>query len=95
MGCRTFEGVCCYFSLGVVFLSKGGADILVCEREPSERMRYYLAVLLLLFCVEVPARAYTDPGGGLFLWQILAAGVVGVVFQIRKLKSWFRIRKRS
>jgi hypothetical protein len=32
---------------------------------------------------------YVDPGSGALLWQILAAGVVGVLFYVRKIVSFF------
>jgi len=49
-----------------------------------------LIAVLLLFFVEQHARAYTDPGSGALLWQIVAAGFVGVMFYIRKILGWFR-----
>jgi hypothetical protein len=58
-------------------------------------MPSYLLLILLLIFFETPAHAYTDPGSGLFLWQILAAGFVGVLFQLRKLADWFRGKKRN
>jgi len=58
-------------------------------------MRPCLLLLALLIALEVPASAYTDPGSGLFLWQVLAAGFVGIVFQMRKLAAWFRTKKRD
>ena len=33
---------------------------------------------------------YTDPGSGVLLWQILAAGVVGTMFYVRKVIAFFR-----
>ena len=53
-----------------------------------------LAVAVLL-AVESPARAYTDPGSGALLWQILVAGFVGALFYVRKFTSWLRGKKRK
>ena len=33
---------------------------------------------------------YTDPGSGVLLWQILAAGVVGAMFYVRKVIAFLR-----
>ena len=33
---------------------------------------------------------YTDPGSGVLLWQVLAAGAVGSLFYVRKILSFFR-----
>jgi hypothetical protein len=38
---------------------------------------------------------YTDPGSGLLLWQVVTAGVVGGLFQVRKLLSKVFLRKRD
>jgi hypothetical protein len=50
-------------------------------------------VLGLLFASEKQARAYTDPGTGALIWQMLAAGFVGLMFYFRKFTTWFRGRK--
>jgi hypothetical protein len=46
-------------------------------------------------CAE--AAAYTDPGSGALLWQLLAAGFFGSLFYLRKLTYWFKAggRKKS
>jgi hypothetical protein len=31
--------------------------------------------------------AYVDPGSGLLAWQIVVAGAVGCLFQIRKFRN--------
>lgn len=38
---------------------------------------------------------YTDPGSGALLWQVLMAGVVGLLFYVRKFTSWFRGKNRK
>ena len=56
--------------------------------------RSVATVLLLLLMAETPAAAYTDPGSGAMLWQILVAGFVGVMFYGRKFTKWFRSKTR-
>jgi hypothetical protein len=38
---------------------------------------------------------YTDPGSGVLLWQILAAGVVGSMFYVRKFIALLRGKRTS
>ena len=33
---------------------------------------------------------YTDPGSGALLWQVVAAGVFGAMFYVRKIFAFFR-----
>jgi hypothetical protein len=47
-------------------------------------------VLGLLLVFRQEARAYTDPGTGALIWQIIAAGFVGLMFYFRKFASRFR-----
>jgi hypothetical protein len=54
-----------------------------------------LALVALLLATETEARAYTDPGSGMLIWQMLAAAVVGVGFYFRKIISWFRPGKKD
>jgi hypothetical protein len=56
-------------------------------------LRLGLFLLLLSFGTERQARAYTDPGSGMLLWQMLVAGFVGVTFYLRRLTSWFKGKK--
>ena len=46
--------------------------------------------LILLVAFEKPAAAYADPGTGALLWQMLAAGFVGVIFYFRRITAWFK-----
>jgi len=48
---------------------------------------------LLLLLTTVEAQAYMDPGAGAIAWQILAAGIFGALFRLRKVLAWFRKRK--
>jgi hypothetical protein len=62
---------------------------------PFSSLRLLSFLLLLLFATEQEARAYTDPGSGMLIWQMLVAGFVGVLFYFRRLTSWFRGKKGS
>jgi hypothetical protein len=48
-----------------------------------------LSILLMLTC-ETPASAYTDPGSGLMLMQILGSVFISVAFYARKLLRRFK-----
>jgi hypothetical protein len=54
----------------------------------------FLAALTLFaiafFGSAQQARAYADPGSGALIWQMLAAGFVGVLFYLRKFASWLK-----
>lgn len=39
--------------------------------------------------------AYTDPGSGAMLWQVLSAAFVGGLFYFRRAVSWLRQGSRS
>ena len=46
-----------------------------------------------MFATEKQAHAYTDPGTGALIWQMLVAGLVGVGFYFRRITAWFKNRK--
>jgi hypothetical protein len=53
-------------------------------------------LLALFLAAERPAYAYTDPGTGALIWQMVAAAFVGVVFYLRRFTTWLRFsRKRN
>jgi hypothetical protein len=52
-------------------------------------------VLGLLFVARREASAYTDPGTGTLIWQMLAAGFVGLMFYLRRFTTWFKARKKD
>ncbi len=55
-----------------------------------------LFVLGLLVAVEQEASAYTDPGTGALIWQMLAVGFVGLLVYARKFTAWFkRVNKKD
>ena len=62
---------------------------------PFSTLRLLSFLVLLSFATEHEARAYTDPGSGMLIWQMLVAGFVGVMFYFRRLTSWFRGKKGS
>ena len=55
--------------------------------------RAIFLMALAMFATEREARAYTDPGSGALIWQMLVAGLVGVGFYFRRITAWFRNRK--
>jgi hypothetical protein len=55
------------------------------------RSRNVLVLLLVvLLATQSRVYAYTDPGSGTLLWQMLAAGSVGLMFYFRRIVSWAR-----
>jgi hypothetical protein len=45
-------------------------------------------IVLLLLVLTTPAFAYTDPGSGLLILQLLGSALVGVLFYFKKIKEW-------
>ncbi len=60
---------------------------------PSTQLRTVFLIALAMFATEREARAYTDPGSGALIWQMLVAGLVGVGFYFRRITAWFKNRK--
>jgi hypothetical protein len=56
-------------------------------------LRIALLLALAMFATEKQAHAYTDPGTGALIWQMLVAGLVGVGFYFRRITAWFKNRK--
>ena len=56
-------------------------------------LRIIFLLALAMFATEREAHAYTDPGTGALIWQMLVAGLVGVGFYFRRITSWFKNRK--
>jgi hypothetical protein len=56
-------------------------------------LRAFALIALAMFATEREARAYTDPGTGALIWQMMVAGIVGVGFYFRRITGWFRNRK--
>ncbi len=55
------------------------------------------SVMLLVSLLLIPQGlgAYTDPGSGALLWQMLVAAFVGVMFSLRRMADWFRSRRKD
>jgi hypothetical protein len=49
-----------------------------------------LLLLALMLTAESPVFAYTDPGSGTMLLQLLAAFLVGLLFYLRRITAWVR-----
>jgi hypothetical protein len=48
--------------------------------------RIPLLLLCLFVGLEKEASAYTDPGTGALIWQMIAAGFVGAMFYVRRFR---------
>ncbi len=48
-------------------------------------------LIVLFLCAAWPLAAYTDPGSGAMVWQVLMAGSVAALFYLR---SWVRSIRR-
>ena len=48
--------------------------------------------LIVLIISETRAYAYTDPGSGALLWQLLVGAALGLLFYFRKIMYWVRTR---
>ncbi len=51
--------------------------------------------LCLLLVAESQAKAYVDPGSGAAYYQIFLIGIVGVLFRVKRLATWFKSRKSA
>jgi hypothetical protein len=49
--------------------------------------------LLVLILLTPPLQAYTDPGTGALVWQMLLGAAFGAMFYFRRLLSWFTNKK--
>ena len=57
--------------------------------------RFFVIGLIVLILAESRAYAYTDPGSGTLIWQLLIGAAVGVMFYFRKIVYWVRSRTRK
>jgi len=53
----------------------------------SQVVRRSLILVLLLPSI---ANAYTDPGSGLLLWQLLTSFFVGLLFYLKRIITYFK-----
>ena len=65
------------------------------QKNRTARLDTLLTLVLLFLLFEQPVYAYVDPGAGSLLWQILVAGLVGVVFYVRRLLGLLFVRKKE
>jgi hypothetical protein len=56
-------------------------------------LKIWSLVFLASFATERYAAAYTDPGSGMLLWQMLLAALAGAAFYFRRFTSWIRSRR--
>lgn len=49
-----------------------------------------LICLMLLIATQAEVQAYTDPGSGTLIWQMLVAASVGLLFYLRRIILWAR-----
>ena len=56
---------------------------------------FCLALIFTLAALEMNAFAYTDPGTGALIWQIVAAGFVGAAFYFRRFLNWFKATRAN
>jgi hypothetical protein len=52
--------------------------------------QYALLLIWMTVVCEKQAHAYTDPGSGAMLWQMLVAGALGLMFYFRRFLFRFR-----
>lgn len=64
-----------------------------CAARLADAVKSMALMMLLLAGAEREASAYTDPGSGALIWQMVAAGFVGAMFYLRKFTSWFKRKK--
>ena len=60
----------------------------------ASSFRHYVRILALIFlfsfATERQAHAYTDPGSGALIWQLLAASLLAIPFYFRKVVLWVK-----
>lgn len=55
-----------------------------------KNIRIILAICVLYLINARPVYAYTDPGSGLLILQILGSVFVGALFYFSKIKNWIK-----
>lgn len=50
----------------------------------------FILIIVLVILISRPAHAYTDPGSGALLIQILFAAFFGMMFYIRRIIRFFK-----
>jgi hypothetical protein len=57
--------------------------------------RLLLISVGVLIVAQTPVFAYTDPGSGTLILQMLLAAAFGVMFYLRRIIGWFRRLKSN
>ncbi|HYP27271.1 MAG TPA: hypothetical protein VE262_11180 [Blastocatellia bacterium] len=52
--------------------------------------KFLLSAAILLIVAETKVFAYTDPGTGTLIWQVVMAAIFGAMFYVRRFIAWFR-----
>ena len=47
-----------------------------------------VALALLVLATEQAARAYTDPGSGMLIVQLLGSAALGALFYFQRVRNW-------
>lgn len=58
----------------------------------AERIGRLITVIILS---EQSLKAYTDPGSGTLIWQLLLGGLVGLSFELRRIRDWISRKFKS
>jgi len=59
------------------------------------RERVFLLCVAVFVVAETRAYAYTDPGSGALIWQMLVGASIGVMFYLRRIIGWARTWKEN
>jgi len=50
--------------------------------------RFRIAAVLLVLATEQAAQAYTDPGSGMLIMQLLGSAALGALFYFQRVRNW-------
>ena len=56
----------------------------------SKAREAFAIAMILMLVLARDAHAYTDPGTGALIWQMILAASVGFMFYFRRLLAWVR-----
>lgn len=76
-------------------------DVVHCNGEKMKRVSFLLMSILFIDAIPMvsTAYAYTDPGSGILIWQMLVSALVGGLYYFRKaianLRVKLKIRKNA
>jgi len=62
----------------------------VLTARPRSLFKICALLFLFSFATESQAQAYTDPGTGALVWQMIAASVLTIPFYYRKVLDWIK-----